>query len=135
MVGMLSENQLNSLVARANEKINIPFRSEEKEARMLWDIAEPINEHLEPALRSFLPADYVNALKIALNENLPLAEKHKRITAILQKNLTEPLADALNKRVNIPLFTEKLEDKMMEMVCDEIIEELVEHTIKEKKKT
>lgn len=59
------------------------FREQGKESAILHEAIKPINKHLEPALRTFLDGDLVDAIKLAFDDSIPLKERHDRITAVM----------------------------------------------------
>ena len=129
MAALLSENQVGRVVSKINAKFNVPFVSESSEGQMIKEAVDALNVSMEPALRSIIPPDYVQIIKLCLDETLSPNQKLPMISDILKTNLSEPLTDALNREVDIPAVPEFMEKEFLKMAVDEIIEESVEQTL------
>lgn len=126
---MLNERQRKAAISRMNEDMNIPLVSEEREERWIqkgFDLVEP---SVEPALRMLMSEVYLDSIKLALNESLPLKERRKRISHLIRGELAEPLSRELNKRVDCTMIPEKVEGILFKIVSRKIIDEFVEWTV------
>lgn len=128
---MLSDAQCEVIKNRVNAETDIPFIREETEGKIIDVAIDTINPKLEPALRSLCPKPYVDCLKLALNENLPIVEKRHQISAILRGELETPLAQQLSGSMDVALIPEEVEEALMRQVAQKIIEEFVEWTVGE----
>lgn len=99
---MLSEEQISSVAASLNERINIPMLSEDREQQMLEQAVSMMNEQLG-----------------AVTESLP--EEAKEILGRIQDGISEEdaatlkesLVPSLNERVDIPFLGEDQEADML----------------------
>lgn len=99
---MLSEEQISSVAARLNERINIPMIGEEQEQSILEQAVNMMNEQLGPVAES-------------------LPEEAKEILGRIQDGISEEdaatlkesLVPALNERVDIPMLSEDKEADML----------------------
>lgn len=126
---MLNERQRKAAITRMNEDMNIPLVSEEREERWIqkgFDLVEP---SIEPALRMLMSEVYLDSIKLALDECLPLKERRKRISHLIRGELAEPLSRELNKRVDCTMIPERVEGVIFKVVSRKIIDEFVEWTV------
>lgn len=108
---MLNEEQISSIAATLNEKINIPLMSEEKEQSMLEQAVGMINEQLS-AVTGNLPESVQDILS-RLADGISEEEAAE---------LKEALVPALNEKVDIPFIGEEQEaDMLIAPVVDMII--------------
>lgn len=128
---MLSEKQLEVVRNRANADLDLPLIGEDTEARLIDKVIEKLAPQLEPAMRAICPKPYVDCLKIALTEGIPMSDRRQRITEIMQGELSDPLARELNENVDADLVPERLEGKLMKVLTNKLIEEFVEWTVGE----
>lgn len=128
---MLSDNQLEVIKNRVNAEADIPFIREEMEGRIISKVLDVLNPKLEPALRAICPAPYVECLKIALTEGVPVEEKRERISTILRDEMERPLARELSGNMDVALIPENVEEGVMRLVAQKTIEEFVEWTVGE----
>eukprot|EP00899_Mesostigma_viride_P018428 jgi/Mesvir1/26587/Mv25705-RA.3 len=77
--------------------------------------------HIEPALRSFLDPDYVDILKLLLNDEMEDEQRKAAINLMLQKKWLVPLTTALNGRIDLPILGEELEQKLLKKVVKRVI--------------
>jgi|UniRef100_A0A7S4G473 hypothetical protein len=126
---LLSVSQVDRVVAKVNNSMNIPFMSESSEASLIRQAVDTLNGAMEPSLLAIMPPDYVEIIKLCLNEKLSANEKLPLISALFKKNLRDPLAAALNERVDIPVLPESMEEWFLEKAVEEMIDEGVEHTL------
>lgn len=90
-----------------------------------------IAPHVEPALRAIAPDVYVDALKIALSEDIAIEDRRSRIARILRGELGQPLTRELNERMDSSILSESMEEKALKVVSYKIIDELVDWTVGE----
>mgnify|MGYP000489016973 CR=1 FL=1 len=108
---MLNEEQISSVAASLNEKINIPMMSEEKEQSMLEKAVGMINGQLSVVTAS-LPESAQDILS-RLGDGISEEEAAE---------LKEALVPALNEKVDIPFLNEDQEaDMLIAPVVDMII--------------
>lgn len=103
---MLSEKQTECLVNNVNRDVNLPLVSEDHEEHIIERVFDKVNPLMEPALRGICGDPYVDCLKIALKEDIPLEAKHEAITKILRRVLAAPLAEKLNEMCDVPFVPE-----------------------------
>jgi len=104
---MLTDAEINALAQKVNKKINLPFLSEEKELVVFAKLVKWIDRELY----KILPNEYYNLIH-DVTDGISIQEAYdleKRITPII------------NNVVNIPILTEKLEEKLISMVLGVII--------------
>lgn len=99
---MLSEEQISSVAAGLNEKINIPMLSEDKEQQMLEQAVGMINEQLAVVTEG-LP-DSVKDILVRLQDGISEEEAAE---------LKEALVPALNEKIDIPFIGEEQESDML----------------------
>lgn len=128
---MLSERQSEVVRLRVNAETDIPFLQESHEARIIDKVLSIVNPRLEPSLRSFCPAPYVDSLKIALEEGVPAEEKRRKISSIMHTTLGEPLARSMAGSIDIALVPEYMEERILSLVCRKIVDEFIEWTVGE----
>lgn len=121
---MLSDKQQEVLINRVNKDVDLPFVSEDYEERMLEKAVKKVAPLVEPALRSFLPTCYVDCLKIALLEGMPIEEKRTNIQKILRDQIAEPLAKELNERCDVSFVPERLEGFVFKAISKKFVDEL-----------
>eukprot|EP00667_Euglena_gracilis_P031398 EG_transcript_45390 len=126
---LLSQHQVERVVAKVNAGVDIPFMSESSEANVIRKAVNTLNEAMEPSLRAIMQEDYVQVIRLCLDDKLTANEKLPKIAALLKKNLSAPLTGELNKRVDIPHLPESMEGWFLAKAVDEMIEEAVEHTL------
>ena len=111
---MLTKEQVSSVVASLNGKINIPMMSEEKERSMIEQAVNTINGQLNSVVAALPDSvkDILNRMKDGVSEE-EAAE------------LKTYLVPALNEKVNIPFMGEGQEEEMLiKPVVDVIISTL-----------
>lgn len=128
---MLSEAQKELVTLKVNAETDLPLLSESTEERVIEKILDVVNDKLEPSLRAMCPEPYVDCLKIALAEGVPVTEKRAAISEILNPVLAQPLAVNMAGMVDVALVPEHLEERVMSVVCRKIIDEFVEWTVGE----
>jgi len=126
---MLSDSQVQAIVKKVNKDVNLPFVREERESQIIENVVQTLNPHLEPALNSVCGPVYAKAIKTALNESLSIQQRRKEITELLRGELSLPLAEELNRSIDISVLPEGSEGAVMKVVADEMIEEFVEWVV------
>lgn len=116
---------------RVNAETDIPFLQESHEARVIDKVLSIVNPRLEPSLRSFCPSSYVDCLKIALQEGIPVEEKRRKISTIMHSTIAEPLSKSMAGSIDVALVPEYLEERILSLVCRKIVDEFVEWTVGE----
>lgn len=128
---MLSESQQEVLVNRVNADVNLPLMGEDFEEKVIEKIVTKVSPLVEPALRTFLPDPYVDCMKIALQEGIPVAERRLEIAKILRGEIAEPLARELNQNCDAEFVPEKLEGVVFKAISNKFVDEFVEWTVSE----
>ena len=108
---MLSDAQVNALAQKVNKAINLPFLKEEKELIVFAKLVRLIDQKLY----QLLPNEYYELIKVA-NDGIS-----KEDAVIMQQRLT-PL---INKAVNIPVLSEKQEQKLISFILGIIVNAMV----------
>ncbi len=106
-IELLSIQELEAIASRLNEKINIPFLSEEQEQVVLVKIVKQIDRYLY----SVLPNEVYQMVKDA-SDGISEEEAEKIKTR---------LAQLINKAVDIPIVGEEVEQLIFKMVLDLIV--------------
>lgn len=128
---MLSEQQQEVLVNRVNADVDLPFVSEDFEQRIIDKVVRKVSPLVEPALRNFLPAPYVDCMKIALDENVDIVERRLQIATILRGEIAQPLARELNENCDADLIPERLEGVVFKAIANKFVDQFVEWTVSE----
>eukprot|EP00177_Eucheuma_denticulatum_P005796 GFKZ01010577.1.p1 GENE.GFKZ01010577.1~~GFKZ01010577.1.p1 ORF type:complete len:148 (+),score=30.22 GFKZ01010577.1:169-612(+) len=128
---MLSDNQVEIISHRVNAETDLPFLQESTEHQLIQRLLSRLNPHIEPALRAICPAPYIDCLKLALMEGVPIEEKRARIATILRGELEEGFARELSGSVDVSLVPERMEEEVMKVVAKKTIEEIVEWVVGE----
>eukprot|EP00899_Mesostigma_viride_P008652 jgi/Mesvir1/17789/Mv12899-RA.1 len=118
---MLSDKQKAAVVNKTNREVNLPIISESHEEKIIDKAVTKLLPHIEPALRSFLDPDYVDILKLLLNDEMEDEQRKAAINLILQKKWLVPLTTALNGRIDLPILGEELEQKLLKKVVKRVI--------------
>ena len=104
---MLSENQINWLATKLNEKINVPVIGEKAEQAIitnaLYKVLDLLEEELPPEFIEFLD-DVTDGLEPQTDSEL--------------ERLKDEMATYLNNNINLPLIGERKEQKVFEFVVD-----------------
>ena len=110
-VEMLSDSEVNALAKKVNQAINLPFLKEEKEFIVFVKVIKWIDQQLY----ELLPNEYYELVKDA-NDGISKEE------AI---NIEERLTPLINNVVNIPVLTEKHEEKLISLILGLIINAMI----------
>lgn len=128
---MLSERQCELVKLKVNAETDIPFLQESHEEKVIDKVLDIVNPKLEPAFRALCPKPYVDCLKIALAEGVPIEEKREKISAIMRVTLAEPLALSMAGSLDVSLVPEFMEERILGLVCRKIVDEFIEWTVGE----
>eukprot|EP00904_Undaria_pinnatifida_P010692 jgi/Undpi1/6753/HiC_scaffold_21.g09232.m1 len=128
---MLSERQIEVVVDKVNEDLDVPWVSERREEAIIKKLVNKLAPKVEPALLAIMPTVYVTCIKLALNERLSLKERRSQISDLLRAELSVPLSRELNERVDCSFMPEKIEGKVLKVVANKVIDEFVEWTVGE----
>lgn len=108
---MLTDAEINAIAQKVNKAINLPFLNEEKE----FIVFEKIIKWVDRQLYKLLPNEYYELVKDASN-GISKGEAIK-----IEKRVT-PL---INNVVNIPILTERQEEKLIGLVIGLIINAMI----------
>ncbi len=110
-VEMLSDEEINAIAQKVNEAINLPFLDEDKELIVFGKIIRWVDRRLY----DLLPNEYYELVKDA-SDGISKEEVIK-----IEARIT-PL---INNVVNIPILTEKQEDKLIGLVLSLILNAMI----------
>jgi hypothetical protein len=110
-IQMLSDAQVNALAQQVNKAVNLPFLREEKELIVFAKIVRLIDQKLY----QLLPNEYYELIKDA-NDGISKDE-----AAVIEQRL----APLLNKAVNLPVLSEKQEEKIIGLILGVIVNAMV----------
>lgn len=108
---MISEAQIQFIVDRANEKINVPILGEKAEGRLIRKAVDKVLKCLEENLPKEI-FDFLDSVSDGIEPGMDLEE--------MKKNTVE----FLNKEINLPIVGEKFEAKLFTEVVDLIFNAL-----------
>jgi len=132
---LFSEAQTAKIVDRINEKINIWGISEETERGLIEVPVNMVNSQLKDCLRSFMTEDWGMAMEVLLDDTKPAQAKQDILEEIFDRQLKQPLADALNGKFDIPLMGEDTEDKIFQLIVDKVLESMISIAVLSMEKT
>lgn len=110
-VEMLSNAEVNALAQKVNSAINLPFLNEKKELIVFVKVIKWIDKQLY----KFLPNEYYELVKDA-SDGISKDEAIK---------IEERLTPLINNVINIPILTEKTEEKLIGLILGFIINAMV----------
>lgn len=110
-VEMLTAEEVNALAMKVNKAINLPFISEEKE----FVVFVKIIKWIDKKLYQLLPNEYYELI----NDATDGISKEEAI--IIEERVT-PM---INNVVNLPVLTEKQEEKLISIILGLIINAMV----------
>jgi len=110
-VEMLTPEEVNALAMKVNKAINLPFISEEKE----FVVFVKIIKWIDKKLYQLLPNEYYELINDATNGI------SKEEAMIIEERVT-PM---INNIVNLPVLTEKQEEKLISIILGLIINAMV----------
>lgn len=108
---MLTDAEINALAQKVNKAINIPFLNEEKEFVVFVKVVKWIDKQLY----QLLPNEYYELVKDA-TDGISKEEAIK---------IEERLTPLINNAVNVPVLTERQEEKLISLVLGLIINAMI----------
>uniref|UniRef100_A0A6T9AF71 Uncharacterized protein n=1 Tax=Alexandrium catenella TaxID=2925 RepID=A0A6T9AF71_ALECA len=122
---LLSDRQLDGIIDRINESFNVIFLSESMERSLIEGPVKQVNGMLKECLGSIMVEDWKLALETLLDETKASEGKIAIVQDVLGRQLRDPLTEALNGKINFPLLTEGMEEKMLRTVVDKVLDRMV----------
>jgi uncharacterized Fe-S cluster-containing radical SAM superfamily protein len=110
-VEMLTDAEINAIAQKVNKVINLPFLDEEKEFIVFGKIIKLVDRKLY----HLLPNEYYELVKDS-SDGISKEEAAK---------IEERLTPLINSVVNLPVITEKQEEKLIGLVLSLIINAMV----------
>ncbi|MDG1315155.1 MAG: hypothetical protein P8P29_06505 [Flavobacteriaceae bacterium] len=110
-VEMLNDAEINALAQKVNKAINLPFLNEEKE----FVVFAKVIKWVDKQLYQLLPNEYYELVKDA-SDGISKEEAIK---------IEERLTPLINNVVNVPVLTEKQEEKLISLILGLIINAMV----------
>ena len=110
-VEMLTDAEINAIAQKVNKAINLPFLNEEKEFIVFGKIIKLVDRQLY----RLLPNEYYELVKDA-SDGISKEEAVK---------IEERLTPLINNVVNIPILTERQEEKLIGLVLSLIINAMI----------
>mmetsp|Transcript_98440 Transcript_98440/g.317362 ORF Transcript_98440/g.317362 Transcript_98440/m.317362 type:complete len:221 (-) Transcript_98440:102-764(-) len=122
---LLSEAQVNTVIDRINESVNIWVLTESMERALIEPPVRQVNGLLKESLRAFMLEDWAAAIEALLDESLPPDGKISTLSAVMGRQLREPLVEALNGRIDLPVIGEGMEEQLLNTVVDKVLDSIV----------
>ena len=111
----LTDKQIKKIAKKANKIINIPCLPESMEQEDIEELVEIVIKKID----SQIPKNILNLI-IYSNENRgPYRYNKKQL-----KDLKKRLVKYLNKKINLPILSEKQESKLIAFVVDFLVTSL-----------
>ena len=110
-VEMLTDAEINAIAQKVNKAINLPFLNEKKEFIVFGKIIKLVDRQLY----RLLPNEYYELVKDA-SDGISKEEAVK---------IEERLTPLINNVVNIPILTERQEEKLIGLVLSLIINAMI----------
>lgn len=104
---MLSDEQIDWMVDRLNEKIDLPIVGEKAEKSIIANALYKVLDVLEEEL----PAELIEFIDDATDGLEPQSEAE-------MNRIKEEMATFLNNNINLPLIGERKEQKVFEFIVD-----------------
>lgn len=108
---MLTDEEVQVLAHKLNDHINLPFISREKE----YVVFIKVIKWIDKLLYQMLPNEYYGLVKDTTN-GISEEEANK---------IEERLTPLINNIVNIPVLTEKMEEKLIRLILGFIIKAMI----------
>lgn len=108
---MLSDAEVNSLAKKVNKTVNLPLITEEKE----FVVYVKIIKWIDRQLYKLLPNEYYKLVKSTADG---ISEKEAEL-------IEERVTPVINNLVNIPVLTEKQEEKLISLILSIIIKAMI----------
>jgi hypothetical protein len=110
-VEMLSDAQVNALAQKVNKVINLPFLNEEKELKVFAKVVKLIDKEIY----KLLPNEYYGLVQ----------DSSDGISKEEAVQIEERLTPLLTNSINIPVLSEKLEEKLIRLILGLITNAMV----------
>jgi hypothetical protein len=110
-VEMLSDAEINALAQKVNKAINLPFLNEKKEFIVFTKVIKWVDKQLY----QLLPNEYYELVKDA-SDGISKEEAIK---------IEDRLTPLINNVINIPILTEKQEEKLISLILGLIINAMI----------
>ncbi|CAB1098715.1 unnamed protein product [Ectocarpus sp. CCAP 1310/34] len=127
---MLNDKQKHDVIDAVNVDFDIPLLSEGIERRFIENFVDQAVPAMEPSLSALMPPAYVDLVKVALDETLTAAERKECMSALLRGELAVPLSKQLNERVDVSYIPESMEGKVLKVVAEKMVNEIVAAAVK-----
>merc|ERR1712217_784097 len=99
---MLSDKQVNDVIDRVNENIDIVGLSSKTERKLIAGPVHLMNKLLKRGMLAFCSPDWVKAVSVLLDDQIQGYAKSEKMLSILQDAFVSPLAKSLNKKNRHP---------------------------------
>jgi len=132
---LLSQSQVDIVIDRINESVNIWGLSESVERNIIEAPVTLVNGKLKEALASFMVEDWHQSIQVLLDETAAPDAKRDKLKDIFDRQLREPLAQALNGVIDIPMIGEGMEDKLFHMIVDKVLATVISTAVLSLEKT
>merc|ERR1711870_15548 len=126
---MLSDKQVNDVIDRVNENIDIVGLSSKTERKLIAGPVHLMNKLLKRGLLAFCSPDWVKALSVLLDDQIQGDAKSEKMLNILQDAFVSPLAEALNKKIDIPVLGEGMGQRLFTLITSKFMEEILEMAV------
>ena len=110
-VEMLNDAEINALAQKINDAINLPFLGEDKE----FVVFAKVIKWVDKQLYKLLPNEYYELVKDA-TDGISKEEANR---------IEERLTPLINNAVNVPVLTEKQEEKLISLILGMIIKAMI----------
>mmetsp|Transcript_21671 Transcript_21671/g.24970 ORF Transcript_21671/g.24970 Transcript_21671/m.24970 type:complete len:334 (+) Transcript_21671:121-1122(+) len=130
---LFSEKQMSAIVDEMNKDVNMPLLNEEMEANILERYVQKLNPHLNLAIEVVCGDVYAKAIRIALEEETSKRNRRKRISKLLQDELSEPLTTELNEKVdfyNSIFLSDDAEENVEQAVLKVVVNTMIVQTVR-----
>lgn len=123
---LLSERQVGCVVDRVNGAIDIWLLSEDHERALIEPPVQQANAVLKDSLRAVMTEDWSKAVEVLLDETKSPDAKTQEMQDIIGRCLREPLIEQLNGRIDVPMFSEAMEEKLFRLIVEKLLDEIVD---------
>jgi len=130
----LNKRQLEVLIDDIKKDVQIPLLADRMEDKIVRKMVENIAPKLEPSLRKLFSQEYVDCLKIALDEELSVKERRRSIASMMREKIAGPLAIELSEESDEPDSTmrhipSKVKEPFFKVAANKFVDELIEWTV------
>jgi hypothetical protein len=126
---LLSDRQVSCVVDRINETVDLWLLSEATERSIIEPPVRKTNEVLKESLQAFMAEDWVTAIATLLDDNKAPEAKTAEIQDIIAKNIRQPLIEQLNGRIDVPVLSEGMEEKLLGVIVEKVLDQIVELSV------